>query len=356
MTIPWSSISYALLMDKGKGAPGVEIVTTTLGSVTVPCKSTTAASLVYQLFVKNPDIMLNSALMRDASIISSQLTQPSLSSQSSKTISFSSSPLSTVTQHDLNVLPPSLSPRVNSLQRGSSLLTTRKCGYGYAFSSANNRNILNEVNQTQIIPTCVSDLLYLMRQRLESVSTIKAAEDERILDESLWWLIFSWNQYGFSAISFSPQGEFNNGAHVGVCCVALLLNHSTSVLYLRRADVIAGQGAWLIPSPAVSSDQSVEQSCSSSVVEIPPASYCIAFASAGSVSTYDSGNLEVVLSFTSFDSEKKNNFVWNVSNQASRCKVHKKETSGDSGVRVEFVEKTTAENWSKFVVAITDAS
>ena len=55
-------------------------------------------------------------------------------------------------------------------------------------------------------------------------------------------------------------------------------------------------------------------------------------------------------------------FQWNISNQMTRCKVqneysHRSTSNEDvsNGLRIEFLEKTVAQTWSKFVVLATDS-
>ena len=350
ISVPWTCVSYAILHEGKtttgpKALIGVELSVihkdpSKSGPFFIPCRSLLVATNIFDLLLRNKEKMQNADMMKDASATTSAPINTSGSSVITSSFTFSASS---------EVSGP------KSIQRGNStLLNSRHKEFSYQFGEANNTDISGVEGESEVVLSSTEELLAMTQQKLEHAA--RDNNKESMFDSAIWWLLFHWNQSGFcnmdTKIKKSTVTWFDS-----VCCAAFLLNRSEKVLYLRRADVILGRSVWVLTNPEFTADQT--EGHAETIAEIPPGGHALVFGTAAAASTYESGNLEVNLHFSSSVSDNGCSFRWNISNQVSRCKIHNEyKYSNDTTTcfRAEFLEKTAAENWSKYVVLLTDSS
>ena len=355
LSIAWSTIAHAIIVEGnayGKGM-GVELSGVNRVHIFIPCGSRSMTSLVYDLFIQNKEKLLNSEMMKDANskMTSSAKRSPPITS----TVLFNAptSPNGSTDEfrdHSLGAM--------SSLQRGQTTIqNSPHKTFKYVFSTANNVDLSEFEENNNVKPNSEVDILVLTQYFLKNL--LKENSDnhevEELLDKTMWWLIFHWNHCSLSRIaSLSSKSDVSAEQTGKVCCCAMLLNHSQNVLYVKRADVVLGNGVWMLCDTAMKNYRS-----SSGVIAIEPESFALVFATGRAASTYDSGVVEVMLHLTSsLESslqDKRRSFHWNVSNKVNKCRVISDHLNdSDEQFRVEFLERTVADNWSKFVVLVSD--
>lgn len=139
----------------------------------------------------------------------------------------------------------------------------------------------------------------------------------RLIDELLWSMVFLWDSN-------------HTGLNAKRCCCALILNESTCAVQIQRSDLRKGHALAVFGSDNFESETKT----------ILPTGCAVVFAYADSPNLYESGNVLLSIDSTAFEVT--------LATHKNRSMAKNKQ-----GFEVSFIEKSSSEWWSKYVLLVT---